>query len=247
MDQNFEEMKVEKFQSLLMDVCCRVPSLKKACKYQAILGIILSSITVILGAGGNFLLAGLGSASGATGANIGLVSGAELLVQGTLLLIYSILLLSSVRDNNVVRVFRIIKVGCLISLYLELIIGLLLLVGIVIFLADQRSSPIPVGGLVAGFVLCFLWLLLTALVIYAIHKVKPKIVSVYIYIIGILFTIFVIIVIASSVYLHIFSIVIINLGLIILSLDYYLKIFVLQFNMMTIGSFNKNHHQLINT
>lgn len=240
MDQNFEEMQVEKFQCLLRDVCCSLPSLKKASKNQAILGIILSILTLLLGAVGNFLLAGLHIIS----PPIGYGSGAVYLVEGALFLIYNLFLLRSVRDNQGLRVFRIIKVGCLIFLYLQLILEVLALLGIVILFA-QPSPQVSVGGLVAALLIDFIALFLSALPIYAIHRVKPKIVSVYIYIMSILFTIFVIIgIIGAFLYLHL---VLVSFIVLVFKLDYYLKIFVLHLNMMTVGSVNKNHHQLINT
>ena len=240
MDQNFEEMQVEKFQCLLRDVCWSLPSLKKASKNQAILGIILSLLTLLLGAVGNFLLVRFRDLY----PPVGYVSGAVFLLEGTFFLIYNLFLLRSVLDNQGARVFRIIKVGCLIFLYLGLITAILLLLGIVILLV-QPSSPVPVGGLVAGLLIDFITLDLLALVIYAIHRVKPKIVSVSIYIVSILFTIIVIVVIVGAFfYLHI---VIINFIIFVLSVDYHLKIFVLHLNMMTVSSANKNHHQLINT
>merc|ERR550519_2435463 len=86
-------------------------------------------------------VAGLGSA-----ATMGYGAGATLLVVGTLLLPYN-LLLSSVKDNNGAGVFKIIKVGCLIVLYLELID--MLVMGLVT-LAHRGSIPILAVELV-GF------------------------------------------------------------------------------------------------
>merc|ERR550519_916090 len=83
--------------------------------------------------GGYFLVTGPGSA-----ATLGYGVGAALLVVGTLLLLYNLLLLSSYRNNNGAGVFKIIKVGCLIVLYLELIdLLIMVFMGLVNLLADR--------------------------------------------------------------------------------------------------------------
>ena len=180
--ENFEERKISKFQWGLWDVsrCSPFqPSLKEASKYQAIHGIILSLVFFVFGVGWYLIIPDLRSAS-----YFGLPS----LLAGTLLLIYSLLLLSSVCNNQGFRAPRVIKVGCLILLYLELIIYLMIFVGTVILLADSFRYRMPVGGVIELLV-DLLGLFLTGLGIYAIHSDKPKIVSLYIYIITILFMI----------------------------------------------------------
>ena len=158
--ENFEEMKASKFKWLLSDLCLGLASLKEASKYQVIHGIILSLLFMVLGVG-------LGSAAS--------YFGIPFLVVGILLLLYSHLLLSSVRVNNGVRVFQIIKIGLLIWLYLQLITKLIIFMGRVTLLGD----PMQAGGWIV-FLVDLLDLAMTSLAIYIIHSAKPHIVSLFI-------------------------------------------------------------------
>lgn len=268
----FDELEVLRLKFFLRDVCIGLPSLKKACKYQAIHGIILSLLFFLLGVvGGYFLVTGLGSA-----ATLGYGVGAALLVVGTLLLIYNLLLLSSVRNNNGTGVFKIIKVGCLILLYL----GIFTMLGGVIWLADRGSDPTPAGGLIGGLVL---GIFLTSLAIFGIHSAKPKIVSLYICIIAIIlfmicgvllllvafcrvdldgfFAAFYgvgpsfIVSLAQSIGVSVPVLIIIittssffAIIIVFWIMDYYFKLFALHVNMMTIAqvTYNLHHQELIN-
>ena len=97
---NFEEIKVVKFQWLLRGFCCDLPSLKIAAKYQAIQGIILSLLILLLGAGGNFLLAGLHPTNIGPKPEAIAMYGVIFLAIATLLLVFNLVLLSRVRDNH---------------------------------------------------------------------------------------------------------------------------------------------------
>merc|ERR550519_484917 len=207
-------------------------------------------------------VAGLGSA-----ATLGYGAGATLLVVGTLLLPYN-LLLSSVKDNNGAGVFKIIKVGCLIVLYLELVDMLVMVFMGLVTLADRGSIPILAVELVGFFVDIFL----TSLAIFGIHSAKPKIVSLFIYIKFILFLIMIILfwvllflvafcrVDAGDVdvffgdffaaFYGVGPIAISSLFAIIIVvwiMDYYFKLFALHVNMMTNAQVTYNlHHQELN-
>merc|ERR550519_71799 len=205
-------------------------------------------------------VAGLGSA-----ATLGYGAGATLLVVGTLLLPYN-LLLSSVKDNNGAGVFKIIKVGCLIVLYLELID--MLVMGLVTLLAHRGSNPILAVELVGFLVDIFL----TSLAIFGIHRAKPKIVSLFIYIKFILFFIttilfWVLLFLVAfcrvdagdvDVFFGDFFAAFYGVGPIAISslfgiilvvwiMDYYFKLFALHVNMMTNAQVTYNlHHQELN-
>ena len=241
----FEEMNVRKFQWLLRGFCCDLPSLKMAAKFHAVEGIILSLLILVLGAGGNFLYAGLITDPYGQSNAIAMY-GVIFLAIGTFFLIYNLFLLHRVKDNRAASVFKIIKVSCLVFLYLELATELAVLLLHTIFFDNLRVSGIPVGVLVAGILFKSLFFLLTALVIYGTHGVKPKIVSAYIYIKGILYALAILSfwygIVAYSIYQ-----MIIPLILFVACMDYYLKLFALLVNIMTIGPVSHDHHQLINT
>ena len=81
--ENFEEMKVSKFKTVLGTLCVGLPSLKKASKYQAIYGIILSFLFMVPGfVGCYFLFTGLGSRT-TLAYTLAYVFGAAFLVVGT--------------------------------------------------------------------------------------------------------------------------------------------------------------------
>ena len=194
--EHFEEMKVSQFKGLLGDF----PSsgLKEASKYLAYHGFILSLLFMVLGAGVTIIgvIAGLGSVT-----TLACWIGAGCLVMATLLS-YNLFLLRSVRDNNGVTVFKIIKIGCLILLYLQLIT-----MGLVILLADRGSDPTPAG---IGFLV--LGIFLTSLAIYGIHCDKPKIVSWYIYFMSIVFVTAFILFMICSVLLFFVALCVVDLG-----------------------------------
>ena len=232
----FEDMKVKKFQWLLRGFCCELPSLKKAVQYHAFKGIVLSILILLVGTGGNFLIAGLKAHA---------TYGVIFLTIETVLLIYNLILLKSVRDNRTAGVFKIIKVGCLVSLYIELITEFAFLLLHILL----RRPGVPIGVLIAGIFLTSALLFLTALVIYGIHGDKPKIVSAYIYIKGILFALVILvfltgiiyIVVAYSIHGFYIYVTIIAFILFVISMDYYLKLFALQVNMMTIDQVIHGH------
>lgn len=258
--QVFEEMQVLKFQLVVGDVCTGLPSLKKASKRLAIQGIILSLsvLFLVLVLGGNYLTSrqGLNSAS-YYGAIWTFVFGAASILAGALLLISNLILLSSVRHNQGVRVFMIIKVGCLALLYLQLIasMGFVILVIIVGFEHPGSFGNRNPVGVFFGLLVDLLLLFLNALVLYAIHSVKPGILSLYIYIIATFSIICAIFVgallgvyiggtiagyiIFEEVYGLSFPVLTLIIILVIIFvasiLDYYLKMFVLHRNMMTVA------------
>ena len=241
----FEDMKVKKFQWLLRGFCCELPSLKKAVQYHAFKGIVLSILILLVGTGGNFLIAGLKAHA---------TYGVIFLAIETVLLIYNLLLLERVRDNRTTGVFKIIKVGCLVSLYIELIPEFAFLLLHILLFNDLRRSGVPIGVLIAGIFWTSALLFLTALVIYGIHGDKPKIVSAYIYIKGILFAQVILILFTGITYImeahsiHGFYIyvMIITFILFVISMDYYLKLFALQVDMMTIDQVIHGHPQPLN-
>ena len=241
----FEDMKVKKFQWLLRGFCCELPSLKKAVQYHAFKGIVLSILILLVGTGGNFLIAGLKAHA---------TYGVIFLAIETVLLIYNLLLLKSVRDNRTAGVFKIIKVGCLVSLYIELITEFAFLLLHILLFNDLRRSGVPIGVLIAGIFWTSALLFLTALVIYGIHGDKPKIVSAYIYIKGILFALVILLFLMRIIYIVVaysnhgfyIDVTIIAFILFVISGDYYLKLFLLQVNMMTIDQVILGHRQSLN-
>ena len=268
----FEEMQVLKFKLFVWDVCSGLPSLKKASKVHAIEGIILSLcvIFLVLGLGWHYLTSrhGLTDAS-YYGAMWTFMFGATSLLVGTLLLIYNLILLSSVMNNQGVRVFKIIKVGCLILLYLQLIVSMvsLFLVSILVFDHPDSFPNRNQVGVLTGILVDLLFLFLRVLVIYAIHSVKPGILSLYIYITATLVFLCAIFVGAfiggfmtgyidgfqsvDEVYGLTFPVLTI-IGILVIIfvvsiLDYYLKIFVLHRNMMTRAPVSINHHPQLTT
>lgn len=249
---DFDEIKVVKFRWLLRDFCCQLPSLKKASKYQAILGLIISTIFLVLGTGGNFLLASLASSErNGTLFVWSFQFGITFVTVGALLLIYNLVLLSKVRANRGVGVFKTIKVGCLISLYIELIttFGFLLLYFVIIIESKMDGRQMENGDgywtLALGILLSLL-LLLTVLGIYGIHGVKPKIVSAFIYIKGIFYALAIIILLLMIVSNGVLPIIP-SILLLMIFVYYYLKTFVLHVNMMTVDPNSPYQHQLVNT
>merc|ERR1711990_753610 len=138
---------------------------------------------------------------------MGLISGITLpsvfgvvsIALGTLFLIYNLVLLRSVAENQAARVSQIIKVGCLICLYLQLIAKFL---GTVILLACRDISLLS-AGVATG--VSALGIFLTALTIYAILSAKPKIVSMYIGIVAVLSGITIGLIISSGVIIFLFA------------------------------------------
>ena len=245
----FEEMNVGKFQWLLrtsaLPLPCALPSLKMAAKYEAVEGIILSSLILVLGTGGNFLMAWIIRNSYELRYKYGrpeafAINGVIYLAIGAFLLIFNLILDSRVKANQALGVSKIIKVGCLVSLYIELITGFTSLVVKTIFYQNNLY-------LYLGILLNSLFFLLTALVIYGIHGVRPKIVSAYIYIKTILFAL-AIPLIWFGIWYFAFYLMIIPCIFIMVFMDYHLKLFALQINMMSNGPVSNAHHQLyINT
>lgn len=278
MEQDLEEMEVVKFNWLMRDFCFRrFVNLKEACNYKAVRGIVLAIIFLVFGAGGSFLLAALrshnityqGLPEEAFAFEVGVESlveglvlfflglpekacafsvGVTSLVDGLLILIYSIILLNKVWNYGAGGVFKTIKVGCLIILYLQLIKSFLFCVTFVVLLMPLHliRNPISEAGLICGLVGSVLALLLTTLGIYAVHAVKPKIVSMYIFITYI-YTL-----VSSSIFLgyfvsEVYPALIIKFILIVMGKAFSLGLFVLHVNMMNIGIFspnNKNQLQL---
>lgn len=247
--QDFEKIQVVKFQSVLRDFCCLLPSLKQASKYQAIFGITLSIIILVAGTGGNFLLFGLSSDQEDNERSrdpeprpeLYLSIGIILFIIGTLLLIYNLVLLLKVRANRGVGVYKTIKIGCLISLYTELIVNFSHIV--------LLSFVLPSDGTKVGILLVqSLFLLLTASGIYGIHGLKPRIVSAFIYFKGIFYALAIIIFLVAMIYggISVFYILIIPFILFLIFTYYYLKILVLQVNLMLVSQGSPHHQQLIN-
>ena len=175
--QDFEEMEAVKLLWLMRDICCRRQSLKEASKDLAISGIIVG-ILYLVGAGGNFIIAGLRSG---TSLALGILAlGILALLEGVFLLIFNYLLLNAVRDNRAVRVFKTIKVGCLTLLVVLLIGHLVKFSGFLALLILRHNDSMFLGVAIGGLVGNLLGLLLTILVLYAIIRVKPKIVTFYV-------------------------------------------------------------------
>ena len=178
---NFEEMEGLEYQWL----CSGLPSLKRASKSLGVHGIILSLLLLVLNVGvitGYHLIPGLRSASyfGLPTSTWVFVFGAVSFVVGALLYSHSLVLLGHVLNNQGFQVFKMIKVGCLTLIYTKLILMLIIFIGIVILLADQRSHPTQIVVGMIWFWFLIIYLLLTAIAIYAIHSVKPKIFSLYV-------------------------------------------------------------------
>ena len=252
--QEFEEMEVVKFRWWVRDLCCRLLlSLKEASNYQAVRGIVLASIILVFGAGGSFLLATLRSHNiqyhGLPEKPIAWVVGVWAIVDGILLLIYNIILLNKVGDNGAAGVFKTIKVGCLGCLLLQILKGLLIFSCFVYLLSGVTRTPIPFSTQVSGLIGAVLGLLLSTLVIYAVFKAKPNIVSIYIYTEGILLLISLVILgysIAVGPFLdQVYPAGIILLVILILEKIYTVDLFILHVNMMTSALPSKNQLQLI--
>ena len=247
MDQDFEEMQAVKF-LWLMTSCGRLLSLKEASNLQAWFGIVLSIIILVFGAGGSFLLLGLRSHNyayfyGLPENFVACMVGIESLLKGLLLLIYSIILLNKVWDNRAAAVFKTIKVGCLTFLYIQLIESFLYgLVCLLLLTTNLTRTPIPDAVLIGGSVGYLLVLLLTTLVIYGVHSVKSKIISMYIHIEGIFF-LFSSVILGLSI-ANVFPALIIQLIFVVSLRIYILRLFVLHVNMMTIGTAPPKKYQL---
>ena len=186
--ENFAEMKGYEFQWFWSSL----RSLKKAANSLGVHGVIMSLLCLVPEAlaCAYYLTTGYGSASffGVSAATLAFGLGGAFLVVGALLFIYNVILLGSVGNDQGFRVFKIIKAGCLSLLYLQIFTTLTVLIDMVILRTCQGSYPITAGGLI-GTLVNLLAFSLTALAIYAIHVEKPKIFSLYIYIIYSLFLI----------------------------------------------------------
>ena len=255
--QGFEKMEITKFRWMVRDFCCRLLSLKEGSKFLAVKGIVLAILILVIGAGGSFLLIGLRSNyppdyyQGISEHVYAYYAGAGALVSGILLLIYNIVLLNKVEDNQAAGVFKTIKVGCLISLYIELLYGFLRFLGFVIFLSGislvflndyVQIHDSHLGINIVGIIGTILDLLITSLVIYAVHTNNSKIVEIYIYYEGILLVI-------SFISLFVFT-GLVYPALIIMSFIgiwwqiYLLDLFVQHLNMMIIAQPSENQLQL---
>ena len=166
---------------------------KQACQNLAIHGIILSILILLLGAGGTFLVTALSRSDLQGQAAMYWTLGLGLFGAGVLLLMYNIFLLKRVMANRGKSVFKTIKFACLAFLFGELLINCYYLVSNSIALAcpHQVDGQAVLVGIVVSRVLL---ILLTALGIFGIEAVKPKIVSVYTCIKGIFFTLVIIII-----------------------------------------------------
>ena len=177
--QTFGEMKVVKLSWLFYGH----PFLRDASKSHAISGIALAIIILVFAAGGNFLIVALGVADGFFN-GVALGDAIAALVKVIVLLSYNIILLNTVKKNEADEVFKIIKFGCLILLYVQLTGHLIYLVAYLDFLATSylEMSQFDVFLIICRLEFDFLSLLIIVPALYAIHMVKPKLVNIYVYI-----------------------------------------------------------------
>ena len=244
--QDFEEMQVLQFSWFLRDICCQRQSLKEATKDLGIVGII-AGIIFLLGAGGNFLIAGFRTRTqdyyGVSEDSLALGNGILALLDGCLLLTFNILLLNAVRDNRAARVFKTIKVGCLTLLILQLIGHLVRFSCYLVLFILRHNYTFPLGWTISGLVLDLLGLVLTIVVLCAIIKVKPNVVTIYVYFLFILFVVYWAVMVAFLGLWHYLIVGVIRFLLTLLWLAYCVELFALHANMMTITP-AKNQHQL---
>ena len=249
--QALEEMEVtEHF--WLLSCCCNRSSLKDASMTVTIFGIILGIFILVGGAGGSFFIALLYSAFSnlertrvsTLQLSVDIGTGVALLLNGSGLVIYNILLLKRVKKNDAGAVFKTVKLGCLIFLHVQLIIELVICVVSLILLADPEDSNLQLSHKITMLVSGFLGLLLTLLVLCAIHMVKPKMLNVYIYILTILN-------ILAAIIFTVLSFVVPYSPLFPLSwivdrflVSYLVNLLALHFIMLTIPPPPKNQHQL---
>ena len=193
--QAFEEMEVVNMPWLFCVPCCGSRSLKKASKILAIFGIALSLIFLVVGAGGNFVLVALHPDPspyyyGSLESVVTIVAALAALVVGILLLTFNVVLLSAVKENKGSDVFRTIKLACTILLFMQLTVQILI-VGTALILILMQKSPedkgryhllLHTGLLIGAIVLAFLFFLLTIKALFAVHEAKPRLVTIYIYI-----------------------------------------------------------------
>ena len=247
--QAFEEMEVTEH-SWLLSWCCNRFSLKEASKAVTILGIIVGIIILVVGASGSFLIAGLYHSPSTHQLVVAIGLAVAFLFNGTGLLIYNILLLKLVKKNDAGAVFKIVKLGCLIFLYAQLIVEMLIFVSSLILLATPDDSKdkdeFQLSHNITMLVYGFLGLLLTLLGLCAIHMVKPTMINVYIYIVTILnFLLGLIFAVLSFVYgfSPLWTITLFVDGLLVRNC---VDLLALHFNIMTIPPPLKNQHQLQN-
>ena len=150
-------------------------SLKELSKFGIILGVII----LVVGAGGNFLIAGLYSSPPTLKLLLAIGTAVVFLVEAIFLLSYNILLLKSVKENEAVAVFKKVKLGCLICLYLLLIENVLFSVFYLIGLAYPYEES-ELGVWITMLVFSFLVLFTTAMNLYAIYMVKPKLLKFFV-------------------------------------------------------------------
>ena len=251
--QALEEMEVtEHF--WLLSCCCNRSSLKDASMTVTIFGIILGIFILVGGAGGSFFIALLYSAFSnlertrvsTLQLSVDIGTGVALLLNGSGLVIYNILLLKRVKKNDAGAVFKTVKLGCLIFLHVQLIVELVICVVSLILLADPEDSNLQLSHKITMLVSGFLGLLLTLLVLCAIHMVKPTMLNVYIYIVTILNVLLAIIFTVLS-FVALFSPLLIISSIVDrLWVSYSVLLFALHFYMMIIPPPPKNQHQLQN-
>ena len=179
-----QEMEVALLAWLFDYPCCLSRSLKETSKILAICGIILSIIFLLFGAAGNFLIFYLSPHEfyGVSDDKVALISGVVALVEGIVLLTYNAFLLNSVKKNKAAEVKKAIRLGCFILLYVQLIKQLLIFAAIPILLVYFDSFSFELGMLISELLFDLLGILLTMLVLYGVHMVKPDIVTIYVYI-----------------------------------------------------------------
>ena len=214
-------------------------------RFHAIYGIVLGIVILLIGAGGNFLIGGLRNENyyGVRESTVALGAAVAFLVEGILLLVYSIILLKSLSGNQTVRVFKTIKAGCLISIYVQLLEQFVILFCLVVLLVKRDEYFVPLYMLIGGLVGDILALLLSVLVLYAVYKVKPGIITFYIY------TLFFLIICWSVFtgfllgFWHFLLVLILRWLISIVWLSYCLELFTLHLSIMTISLPSKNQLQ----
>ena len=241
--QAFEQM--EESSSRFSCCCCRMSLKGSSLKELSKCGIILGVIILVVGAGGNFLIAGLYSSPPTLKLLLTIGTAVVFLVEGIFLITYNILLLKSVKENEAVAVFKKVKLGCLICLYLLLIENVLFSVFYLIGLAYPYEES-ELGVWITMLVFSFLVLFTTAMNLYAIYMVKPKLLKFFVLIL----TVFVLILAGINGFSfameepHPFWII--KLILSFFWMGYCAILIALHLDTLTISPPPKNQHQLQN-
>ena len=214
-----EEMKLTRLRWMLLGCCLRPEnSFWSATVLHAVTGLILSVIRLLLGSVGTFII----GAFAPDGWVRRVVLGTSNAVTGVLLLLYSGILLYRVRQRKKFKVFKWIKIGCLVLTSLELGSALILF-----SLAAYFYNVVALVGFLAAIV--------STVAIYGIATEKTFIISANFYLHVLLTPVFIV---GGIMGLVIFSVPVLTIDyfVFIISWIYFLNFYVLHLNVVNINS-----------